>query len=70
MPSVRDRERGRPLAPENDEEFIRIPGLFRRFELEQIINFDDEFRYEPSGATAEGAGLISIFHRPKPAGGL
>ena len=70
MITVCERDRTQPAETENNDEFIRLPGLFRRFELEQVINFDDEFQYEPAGRTAEGTGLISIYRRPKQAGAL
>jgi hypothetical protein len=49
------------------EEFLRLPGLFRRWELEQVIEGSDEFHISAAGATADGTELFSVFHRERPA---
>lgn len=45
------------------EEFIRLPGLFRRWEFEQVMNGSDEFHVEAAGATDDGAELFTVYCR-------
>ena len=55
---------GRPCpAP---DEFLRLPGLFRRWEFEQVINGSDEFHIESAGATEDGTALFAVYHRERP----
>jgi hypothetical protein len=50
-------------------EWIRLPGLFHRWEFHQVIarDSDEEFRVEQRGYDDRGAPLFAIFHRPKAA---
>lgn len=45
------------------DEFLRLPGLFRRWEFEQVINGSAEFHIEAAGATEDGTALFAIYHR-------
>ena len=49
-------------CPECDH-FIRLPGLFRRWELEQVIEGSDEFHISAATSTAEGTELFIVYHR-------
>ncbi len=60
-------------CPECDH-FIRLPGLFRRWEFEQVIEGSDEFHISAAGATEDGTELFMVYHRepllpPVPGGG-
>lgn len=48
------------------DEFIRLPGLFRRWEFEQVIEGSDEFHISAAGATEDGTELFMVFHRERP----
>lgn len=41
------------------EEFLRLPGLFRRWEFEQVIDGSDEFHIKSAGATDDGTETFS-----------
>jgi hypothetical protein len=49
------------------EEFLRLPGLFRRWEFEQVIEGSDEFHIKAAGATDDGTQLYSVYCRERPA---
>ena len=48
------------------ESFLRLPGLFRRWELEQVIEGSDEFHITAAGATDDGAELFAVYCRERP----
>ncbi|MBM4776063.1 MAG: hypothetical protein GQE15_00035, partial [Archangiaceae bacterium] len=37
-----------------DEDFIRLPGLFRRWELNDVIELGADFHLEDAGEAADG----------------
>jgi hypothetical protein len=39
----------------------RIPGLFRRWELAQIIEAGEDYRIENAGAAEDGTTLYAVF---------
>lgn len=45
------------------DEYLKLPGLFRRWELEQVIELDCEFRFEDAGLAVDGSRLIAIYRR-------
>lgn len=48
------------------EEFLRLPGLFRRWEFEQVIEGSDEFHIAAAGTTEDGTELFTVFYRERP----
>lgn len=52
-----------PRARANHE-WLRLPGLFRRWEFEQVIDVDEEFLVEEAGHDEQGMALFAIFTRP------
>jgi len=48
------------------EDFLRLPGLFRRWEIEQVIEGSDEFHISAAGATEDGADLFAVYYRERP----
>jgi len=48
------------------DEFLRLPGLFRRWEFEQVIDGNGEFHIEAAGATEDGTALFAVYHRERP----
>jgi len=51
------------------DEFLRLPGLFRRWEFEQVIEGSDEFHIQSAGATDDGTELFAIYCRERLVGG-
>jgi len=46
-----------------DSEYVRLPGLFRRWEIEQVLEDGTEFHVEDAGATADGTRLFAVYRR-------
>lgn len=46
-------------------EWLKLPGLFHRFELEQVIDADGhhEYLFEQAGHDAQGRELIAVYCR-------
>lgn len=55
---------GAPAA-DAQREWLRLPGLFRRWEFEQVIDVDEEFLFEEAGRDAHGTTLFAIYSRPR-----
>lgn len=47
-----------------EDEWRRLPGLFRRWEFEQVIDVDEEFLVEEAGHDEQGLALFAIYSRP------
>jgi hypothetical protein len=45
------------------QEFIRHPGLFRQWEIEDLMSVNYDLRIEPSGRTADGTPVYVVFRR-------
>ena len=43
-------------------ELRRIPGLFRRWELAQVLKPGEDYHLEDAGTTSDGTVLFSVFH--------
>ena len=48
-----------------DEDFIRLPGLFRRWELNDVVDVGADFHLEDAGEAADGTQLIAIYRRER-----
>lgn len=61
---------GLPTAPAPaarsgaEHQWLRLPGLFRRWEFEQVIDVDEEFLVEEAGHDEQGLALFAIYSRP------
>ncbi len=44
-------------------EWLRLPGLFRRWEFEQVIEPGDDFHVEEAGNAEDGSQLFAIYRR-------
>lgn len=53
----------RPTPAERPEEFIRLPGLFRRWEFQEVIEAGKDFHIEDAGIAADGTPLFQVFRR-------
>ncbi|MFA4971354.1 MAG: hypothetical protein WC683_01990 [bacterium] len=69
LPQARPGEGGEPdLDPEEEEdddedEFMRVPGLFRRWEIERVLEAGADYHLEDAGTTADGGQLYAVFRR-------
>ena len=56
-----------PLVPgvpmPRPDEFSRIPGLFQRFELQQVVRPGLEFYLEPGEKLTDGTQLFAVYSR-------
>lgn len=50
---------GEPLP----QEFRRLPGLFRRWELPQVVESGEDYRIEDAGETRDGVTLFAVWRR-------
>ena len=48
-----------PLVPRR--ELRRLPGLFRRWELAQMLEVGEDYRIEDAGAAEDGTILIAVY---------
>ena len=46
------------------QEWIRLPSLYRRFEFEQVIKPGMEFYFEELGEEFSSIPLFNIYYRP------
>ena len=47
--------------PSSQDELRRLPGLFRRWELPQVLDAGNDYRIEDAGTTSDGAPLFAIY---------
>jgi hypothetical protein len=50
------------------DQFLRLPGLFRRWEFEQVIEGSGEFHIEAAGETDDGTTLFAVYCLEQPLG--
>jgi hypothetical protein len=58
-----------PVPIERPEEFLRLPGLFRKWEVEQVLDGDHDFHIEEAGTASDGTQLFAVYrreHNPNP----
>jgi hypothetical protein len=62
-----DHEKREPPVPgiAGDEDFIRLPGLFRRWEIEQVVEPGADFHLEDAGDAADGTPLFAVYRRER-----
>jgi hypothetical protein len=49
--------------------FFRLPGLYRRWEIAQVLEAGKDYHLEDAGTTSEGGQLYAVFRREEePAG--
>ena len=52
------------ITPATDsDEFLRLPGLFRRWELEQIVDPEHDVHIEEAGTACDGTQLFAVYRR-------
>ncbi len=45
------------------DDFVRLPGLFRRWELEQVLVPGTDFHLEEAGSASDGTPLFALYRR-------
>ena len=53
---------GVPMPKRDD--FSRVPGLYQRFEVQQVLKSGPEFYIELGGKLTDGTELFAIYSRP------
>ena len=48
---------------QSPDQFLRLPGLFRRWELEQVVEPGRDFHLEEAGTTSDGTPLFAVYRR-------
>ena len=48
---------------ETAADFIRVPGLFRRWELPHVLEAGADFRLEETSAASDGTPLFAVYRR-------
>ncbi|GEL75655.1 hypothetical protein [Myxococcus virescens] len=51
-------------AQAND--YVRMPGLFRRWEFQHVVDAEADFNIEAAGSTEDGTELFSVYRRERP----
>ena len=51
--------------PSDDEDFVRLPGLFRRWEIEQVVDPGADFHLEEAGDASDGTPLFAVYRRER-----
>ncbi|MBI3184649.1 MAG: hypothetical protein HYZ28_21135 [Myxococcales bacterium] len=52
-----------PTPQSDPEQFIRLPGLFRRWEIEQVLVPGSDFHIEEAGDASDGTPLFAVYRR-------
>ena len=53
---------GGETSPPPDE-LLRLPGLFRRWEIEQVVEAGSDFHLEEAGCASDGTPLFAVYQR-------
>jgi hypothetical protein len=57
-------------APETDlekeEPFVRVPGLYRDWEIQQLVESDCVLRVEAAGEAEDGTPLFAVYRQEQP----
>lgn len=51
--------------PIMDDEYERVPGLFRAWDFGMLLEEGGSYRVEDGGRTDDGLPLFMVFHRPR-----
>ncbi|MGH7296491.1 MAG: hypothetical protein ACRELB_16255 [Polyangiaceae bacterium] len=56
-------EQDRPTPETDPAQFTRLPGLFRRWEIEQVLEPGSDFHIEEAGDASDGTPLFAVYRR-------
>lgn len=48
------------------DDFVRIPGLLRRWEIEQVVTSGAEYRIEEAGEMSDKTQVFAVYRRDRP----
>ncbi len=54
-----------PITGPTDDDFVRLPGLFRRWEIEQVVDAGADFHLEEAGEASDGTPLFAVYRRER-----
>lgn len=54
-----------PITGPTDDDFVRLPGLFRRWEIEQVVDAGADFHLEEAGDASDGTPLFAVYRRER-----
>jgi len=54
-----------PVPAAQPDEFLRLPGLFRRWEIEQVLDAGHDFHIEEAGTASDGTQLFAVYRRER-----
>ena len=57
------RDEDRLVIETEDTEFIRIPGLLRRWDIEHVLEPGSDLQVEQAGEAADGTALFTVYRR-------
>ena len=46
-----------------EDDYVRLPGLFRRWEIEQVLEPGLDFHLEEAGEASDGTPLFAVYRR-------
>lgn len=49
----------------DNDDFVRLPGLFRRWEIEQVVDSGADFHIEAAGEASDATPLFAVYRRQK-----
>ena len=47
----------------DSDEYVRIPGLLRRWEIERVLEPESDLHVESAGEAADGTPLFAVYRR-------
>ena len=60
-------QKARAVPATRPDEFVRLPGLFRRWEIERVLEAGQDFHIEEAGTASDGTPLFAVYRRePNP----
>ncbi len=54
-----------PTPHERPDEFLRLPGVFRRWEVEQVLDAEHDLFIEEAGTASDGTQLFAVYRRER-----
>jgi len=45
------------------DDYVRLPGLYRRWELDRVIEPGTDFHIEEAGTASDGTPLFAVYRR-------
>jgi len=54
-----------PVPAEQPDEFLRLPGLYRRWEIEHVLDAGHDFHIEEAGTASDGTQLFAVYRRER-----